>query len=98
MAIPMRHVYLLSGRRCPFNTLFFSSVMLILCMTHNNISKRILALSSKDFAAISKRLDSNSLEKNDIEAVSIFDAISDLLGRALLWRKVFENRFRIPEK
>jgi hypothetical protein len=68
-------------------------------MTHNNISKRILALSSKDFAAISKRLDSNSLEKNDIEAVSIFDAISDLLvNRELLWRKVFENRFRIPEK
>lgn len=73
--------------------------MLILCMTHNNISKRILALSCKDFVAISKRLDSNSLEKNDIEAVSIFDGISDLLvNRELLWRKVFENRFRIPEK
>jgi len=73
--------------------------MLILCMTHNNISKRILALSCKDFVAISKRLDSNSLEKNDIEAVSIFDGISDLLGnREFLWRKVFENRFRIPEK
>ncbi len=68
-------------------------------MTHNNISKRILALSCKDFVAISKRLDSNSLEKNDIEAVSIFDAISDLLvNRKVLWRKVFENRFRIPEK
>jgi len=71
--------------------------------TEKHIRQKLLAFSCKDLGSISKRLNSNSLETKDIEtiqeAVSIFDAIGDLLGdRELVWRKVFENSFRTPEK
>ncbi len=57
------------------------------------IKQKILALSCKELEAISKRLDSNSLEDKDSEtikeAVSIFDALGDLVGdRELVWSKV----------
>ena len=100
----MKHKYLLFGRKFPFSPLsFLFTYGNFVYNSEENIRQRIRALSCEDLGAISKRLDSKSLEKKDSETikeeVSIFDALDGLLGgREVVWHKVFENSFRISEK